>query len=216
MHPCMTAQRPSRKPRLRATRNICTNEALYALAASVYLATMSRQGIRTVTIKSDGRGRVDMAHLRTLLTEKQDNIAALILTNPNTLGLFEGNIAEICAMIYTAGDLVYCMHFSLHKMFSSPHEGGGPGSGPVGMKSILEPYLPVPQLVKTEDGYRREYDRPKSIGRIHGYYGSFLCILRAYAYIPFYGRERLANIAENAVLNAKHPRPATELLRCCL
>ena len=138
------------------------------------------------------------------------------ITNRNTLGLFEGNIAEICAMIHTAGGLVYCMHFNLHKTFSSTHGGGGPGSGPVRMKSILEPYLPFPQVVKAEDGYRREYDRPKSICRIHGYYGSFLCILRAYAYILFYGRERLANIAENAVLNAKHPCPATELLRCCL
>ena len=190
-------------------------------------ASAARCGYATLTVRSDGRGRVDMAHLRTLLTENHEQIAVLMLTNPNTLGLFEDDIAEICAMIHAAGGLVYCdganmnalvgrarpgdmgfdvMHFNLHKTFSSPHGGGGPGSGPVGIKSILEPYLPVPQVVKTEGGYRRNYDRPKSIGRIHGYYGSFLCILRAYAYILYYGRERLANIAENAVLNANYIR----------
>lgn len=187
-------------------------------------ASAARCGYTTVTIKSDGRGRVDMAHLLTLLSE---NVAALMLTNPNTLGLFEDNIAEICDLIHGAGGLVYCdganmnalvgrarpgdmgfdvMHFNLHKTFSSPHGGGGPGSGPVGMKAILDPYLPVPQVVKTPSGYRRDYDRPKSIGRIHGYYGSFLCILRAYAYILYYGQERLANVAENAVLNANYIR----------
>jgi len=187
-------------------------------------ASAARCGYKTVTIKSDERGRVDMAHLKTLLT---DNVAALMLTNPNTLGLFEDDIAEICALIHQAGGLVYCdganmnalagrarpgdmgfdvMHFNLHKTFSSPHGGGGPGSGPVGVKAILEPYLPVPQVTKTPQGFRRDYDRPKSVGRIHGYYGSFLCILRAYAYILYYGRERLAQIAENAVLNANYIR----------
>ena len=187
-------------------------------------ASAARCGYQTVTVKSDARGRVDMAHLKTLLT---GNIAALMLTNPNTLGLFEDDIAEICDLIHKAGGLVYCdganmnalvgrarpgdmgfdvMHFNLHKTFSSPHGGGGPGSGPVGVKSLLEPYLPMPQVIQTPQGYRRDYHRPKSVGRLHGYYGSFLCILRSYTYILYYGHERLAQIAENAVLNANYIR----------
>ncbi len=187
-------------------------------------ASAARCGYKTVTVKSDDRGRVDLAHLKTLLG---DHVAGLMLTNPNTLGLFEDDIAEICDLIHKTGGLIYCdganmnalvgrarpgdmgfdvMHFNLHKTFSSPHGGGGPGSGPVGIKKILEPYLPVPQVIQTEDGYRMDYDRPKSIGKIHGYYGSFLCILRSYAYIMYYGRERLAQVAENAVLNANYIR----------
>lgn len=187
-------------------------------------ASAARCGYKTVTVKSDARGRVDLAHLKTLLG---GHVAGLMLTNPNTLGLFEDDIAEICALIHKTGGLVYCdganmnalvgrarpgdmgfdvMHFNLHKTFSSPHGGGGPGSGPVGIKKRLEPYLPVPQVILTEAGYRLETDRPKSIGKIHGYYGSFLCILRAYAYIMYYGRERLAQVAENAVLNANYIR----------
>ena len=187
-------------------------------------ASAARCGYGTVTIRSDSRGRVDMEHLKTLLSS---NVAALMLTNPNTLGLFEDDIAEICALIHQAGGLVYCdganmnalvgrarpgdmgfdvMHFNLHKTFSSPHGGGGPGSGPVGVKAILEPYLPVPQVEKTGAAFVRDFSRPKSIGRIHGYYGSFLCILRSYAYIMYYGRERLAQISENAVLNANYIR----------
>jgi len=165
-----------------------------------------------------------LAQLKTLLSDK---VAGLMLTNPNTLGLFEDDIAEICALTHQAGGLVYCdganmnalvgrarpgdmgfdvMHFNLHKTFSSPHGGGGPGSGPVGVKSLLEPYLPVPQVVETKEGFRLDYDRPKSVGKIHGYYGSFLCILRSYAYIRYYGYERLAEISENAVLNANYIR----------
>ena len=192
-------------------------------------ASAARCGYKTVTVKSDGRGRVDLAHLKTLLN---DSVAGLMLTNPNTLGLFEDDIAEICDLIHKTGGLVYCdganmnalvgrarpgdmgfdvMHFNLHKTFSSPHGGGGPGSGPVGLKKILEPYLPVPQVIQAEDGsYFLDRDRPKSIGKIHGYYGSFLCILRAYAYIMYYGRERLAQVAENAVLNANYIRVQLE------
>ncbi len=189
-------------------------------------ASAARCGYKTLTIKSDGRGRTDMAHLKTLLSQNA-HIAGLMLTNPNTLGLFEDDIVEICEIIHNAGGLIYCdganmnalvgrarpgdmgfdvMHFNLHKTFSSPHGGGGPGSGPVAVKKILEPYLPVPQVVKTDDGFWLDSDRPKSIGKIHGYYGSFLCILRAYVYILYYGRERLAQIAENAVLNANYIR----------
>lgn len=187
-------------------------------------ASAARCGYKTVSVKSDKRGRVDLAHLKTLLNE---NVAGLMLTNPNTLGLFEDDIAEICDAIHNAGGLVYCdganmnalvgrarpgdmgfdvMHFNLHKTFSSPHGGGGPGSGPVSVKKILEPYLPIPQVVKTDDGYELDDDRPKSIGKIHGTYGSFMAILRAYVYILYYGRERLAQVSENAVLNANYIR----------
>jgi glycine dehydrogenase subunit 2 len=98
------------------------------------------------------------------------------------------------------------MHFNLHKTFSTPHGGGGPGSGPVACKKILEPYLPTPQVVKTEHGFARNYNIPNTVGQIHGYYGSFLCVLRAYVYILYYGRERLKQVAENAVLNANYIR----------
>jgi glycine dehydrogenase subunit 2 len=189
-------------------------------------ASAARCGYKTLTVKSDGRGRVDLAHMKSLLASSE-NVAGLMLTNPNTLGLFEDDIAEICDLIHAAGGLIYCdganmnalvgrarpgdmgfdvMHFNLHKTFSSPHGGGGPGSGPVAVKKILEPFLPVPQVVKTDDGYKLDSDRPKSVGKIHGYYGSFLCVLRSYVYILYYGKERLAQIAENAVLNANYIR----------
>jgi glycine dehydrogenase subunit 2 len=150
-----------------------------------------------------------------------------MLTNPNTLGLFEDSISEITGLIHGCGGLVYCdganmnalvgkarpgdmgfdvMHFNLHKTFSTPHGGGGPGSGPVAVKAILEPYLPVPMVVKDGETYRFDYDRPKSVGKIHGFYGSFLAVLRAYVYILYYGHERLKTIAENAVLNANYIR----------
>ena len=187
-------------------------------------ASAARCGYKTLTIKSDGRGRVDMAHLKTLLS---DTVAGLMLTNPNTLGLFEDDILEINDLIHQAGGLIYCdganmnalvgrarpgdmgfdvMHFNLHKTFSSPHGGGGPGSGPVAVKAMLEPFLPSPQVVKNGDVFEWDNNRPKSIGKIHGYFGSFMCILRAYVYILYYGRERLAQIAENAVLNANYIR----------
>ena len=190
-------------------------------------ASAARCGYKTASVQSDARGRVDLAHLKTQLSELSGRVAGLMLTNPNTLGLFEDDIAEICALVHECGGLVYCdganmnalvgrarpgdmgfdvMHFNLHKTFSSPHGGGGPGSGPVAVKQSLEPYLPVPMVKKTGDGYQLDYDCPKSIGRIHGWYGSFLCILRAYVYILYYGRERLAQIAENAVLNANYLR----------
>ncbi|MGO8672696.1 MAG: aminomethyl-transferring glycine dehydrogenase subunit GcvPB [Capsulimonadaceae bacterium] len=189
-------------------------------------ASAARCGYKSVTVKSNSRGRTDVEHLKSLLS---DRVAGLMLTNPNTLGLFETDVADICALVHDAGGLVYCdganmnalvgrarpgdmgfdvMHFNLHKTFSSPHGGGGPGSGPVAVKSMLAPYLPVPQAIRTPEGYRLSYDIPKSIGRIHGYYGSFLCILRAYVYIRYYGRERLRDIADNAVLNANYLRVA--------
>ena len=190
-------------------------------------ASAARCGYGTASVPSDARGRVNLAHLKYQLAELSGRVAGLMLTNPNTLGLFEDDIAAICALVHEHGGLVYCdganmnalvgrarpgdmgfdaMHFNLHKTFSSPHGGGGPGSGPVAVRQVLEPYLPVPMVKKMADGFGLDYDRPKSVGRIHGWYGSFLCILRAYVYILYYGRERLAQIAENAVLNANYLR----------
>jgi glycine dehydrogenase subunit 2 len=184
-------------------------------------ASAARSGYKTVTIKSDSRGRVDIEHLRSLLNNK---VAGMMLTNPNTLGLFEDNIAEITKLVHDAGGLMYCdganmnalvgrarpgdmgfdvMHFNLHKTFSTPHGGGGPGSGPVAVNDKLEPYLPIPVVVQNYDGsYALDVDREESIGSV----GSFMVILRAYVYIRQYGRNRLREISENAVLNANYMR----------
>jgi glycine dehydrogenase subunit 2 len=191
-------------------------------------ASAARCGYRTVSIKTDHRGRVDLENLKTVLNDK---VAGLMLTNPNTIGLFEDQVHEICDLVHKAGGLVYCdganmnalvgrarpgdmgfdvMHFNLHKTFSSPHGGGGPGSGPVAVKKILEPYLPVPQVKKTDEGFRLDYDRPKSVGKIHSAYGSFMAILRAYVYIMYYGHEGLKEISGNAVLNANYIRACLE------
>jgi len=188
-------------------------------------ASAARCGYKTVSVKSDSRGRVDIDHLKTLINE---NVAGLMLTNPNTLGLFEDSIAEISALVHTVGGLMYCdganmnalvgrarpgdmgfdvMHFNLHKTFSSPHGGGGPGSGPVSVKGFLEPFLPAPMVTKTIDGkYTFDYNRPHSVGKIHSFYGSFMAYLRAYLYILYYGKNHLREIAENAVLNANYLR----------
>jgi glycine dehydrogenase subunit 2 len=192
-------------------------------------ASAARCGYRAVSVKSDARGRVDMEHLRSLIN---DNVAGLMLTNPNTLGLFEYSIAEISDLIHSVGGLMYCdganmnalvgrarpgdmgfdvMHFNLHKTFSSPHGGGGPGSGPVAVKKILAPFLPVPHVLKSDDGvYKLDYDVPKSVGKIHSYYGSFMAYLRAYLFILYYGKENLREIAENAVLNANYIRASLQ------
>lgn len=191
-------------------------------------ASAARSGYKTVAIDTDARGLVDMDHLRALLEKHHDNLAGMMLTNPNTLGLFEEDIEEICDSVHQAGGLMYCdganmnalvgtarpgdmgfdvMHVNLHKTFSVPHGGGGPGSGPVGVKAILEPFLPVPQAVKKADGtFGLDYDRPQSIGKIGPYQGAFLAIVRAYTYIRHYGRENLAQISENSVLNANYIR----------
>lgn len=191
-------------------------------------ASAARCGFETVSVKSNSRGRVDLVDLRSKLGK---NVAGIMLTNPNTVGLFEDNVEEICAAVHACGGLVYCdganmnalvgrarpgdmgfdvMHFNLHKTFSSPHGGGGPGSGPVSVRECLRPYLPVPMVVETEGKFSWDFDQPKSIGKIHGYYGSFLCIVRAYAFIMYYGKENLHSISDNAVLNANYIRVALQ------
>jgi glycine dehydrogenase subunit 2 len=154
-----------------------------------------------------------------------------MLTNPNTLGLFEERISEISKLVHDAGALLYCdganmnaimgvarpgdmgfdaMHFNLHKTFSSPHGGGGPGSGPVAVKAFLAPHLPVPVVECNNGVYTLDYDRPDSIGRVHTFHGNVGVIVRAWAYILNLGPEGLRSVAENAVLNANYLRKKIE------
>jgi glycine dehydrogenase subunit 2 len=160
-----------------------------------------------------------------------DEVAALMITNPNTLGLFESNIGEIAEIVHRAGGLVYCdganlnsmmgiarpgdmgidvMQFNLHKTFSTPHGGGGPGSGPVGVAESLVDFLPVPQVEKTSQGYRLTEDRAKSIGRVKSFYGQFAVMVRAYVYIREMGASGLKRASQMAVLNANYVRAGLE------
>ncbi len=185
-------------------------------------ATAARCGFRIVSIPSDERGRVNLAALKTAVDERT---AVLMLTNPNTLGLFEDEIAELTQTVHDAGGLVYCdganmnailgrarpgdmgfdlMHFNLHKTFSTPHGGGGPGAGPVAVKSFLAEYLPVPVVERVGEQYRRNSQLPRSIGKVHGFGGNFGILARAYAYIRSNGAEGLREISEVAVLNANY------------
>ena len=189
-------------------------------------ATASMSGCQIVNVKSNHRGGVDLDELRRVTNEK---VAALMLTIPNTLGLFDENILEIAEIIHGAGALLYCdganmnamlgqvklghlgcdaMHFNLHKTFSTPHGGGGPGAGPVAVNKLLAPFLPSPVAAKksTEKGdlYYLDYDRPLSIGKVRSFYGSFGVVVRAYAYIWSLGPDGLRKVSENAVLNANY------------
>jgi glycine dehydrogenase subunit 2 len=186
--------------------------------ASVRLA-----GFETVHIPSDARGLVDVSALEKLVDE---DVAGLMLTNPNTLGLFEDEIEKITSVIHNVGGLVYydganlnailgrcrpgdmgfdIVHINTHKTFATPHGGGGPGAGPVGVTEELVPFLPSPLVEREDDGtLRLEHDRPESIGRMHGFYGNFAVLVRAYAYVFLHGRDGLLEVAERAVLNANY------------
>jgi glycine dehydrogenase subunit 2 len=185
-------------------------------------ASAAMVGMEIVQVKSDSYGGVSLDDLR---AKTDDRVAALMLTNPNTLGLFDVNIAEIADIVHDAGGLLYydgananailgkvrpgdtgfdVVHLNLHKTFSTPHGGGGPGSGPVGVKAKLIPYLPVPRVVKSEEEYSLDYDCPSSIGKIHSFYGNFAINVRAYAYIRMLGPEGLRAVSEDAVLNANY------------
>jgi glycine dehydrogenase subunit 2 len=185
-------------------------------------ASATVAGFETITVKSDENGLVDLEDLKRVVGE---DTAALMLTNPNTLGLFEANILEMAKIVHDAGGKLYydganlnavlskarpgdmgfdVVHLNLHKTFTGPHGGGGPGSGPVGVKADLIPYLPKPVLVKTEAGYQFDYDRPKSIGRVKPFYGNFGINVRAYTYIRTMGPDGLKAVTEFAVLNANY------------
>ncbi len=186
-------------------------------------ATATIAGMEVITIPSDERGLVDIEALRAAVGP---DTAALMLTNPNTLGLFEENIVEMAQIVHEAGGLLYydgananailgiarpgdmgfdVVHLNLHKTFTGPHGGGGPGAGPVGVKASLIPFLPAPIIVKREDGsFAFDYDRPQSIGRVKGFYGNFGILLRAYTYIRTMGADGLLQVSQNAVLNANY------------
>ncbi|OXM13274.1 glycine dehydrogenase (aminomethyl-transferring) [Paenibacillus herberti] len=186
-------------------------------------ASATTAGLDTITIKSNERGFVDLDALRAAVGP---DTAALMLTNPSTLGLFEEQIEEIAAIVHEAGGLLYydgansnaimgitrpgdmgfdVVHLNLHKTMSTPHGGGGPGAGPVGVKQHLIPFLPKPVVSKRQDGsYFFDYERPQSIGRVKSYYGNFGILVRAYTYIRTYGPEGLRRVSECAVLNANY------------
>jgi glycine dehydrogenase subunit 2 len=194
-------------------------------------ASLTLAGYDAVEIVSDSEGRIDLDELRKVVDEET---AAIMITNPNTLGVFETRIGEIIKIVHEVGALVYMdganlnallgivrpgdigfdvMHFNLHKTFSAPHGGGGPGSGPVGVKSALAPYLPYPVISRDDarpDGLRYyfDYDRPESIGKVHGVYGNFLVAVKAYAYILSLGPRGLRRVAENALINANYMQAA--------
>ena len=192
-------------------------------------ATAAMCGYGVENLRSNSAGMVDLAALEAQVTE---DVAALMLTNPNTLGVFEQEIHKIADVLHAKGALLYMdganmnalvgkvrpgdfgadvMHLNLHKTFSTPHGGGGPGSGPVACKKILEPFLPTPVVVTKADGTLGfDYDRPKSIGRVRMYYGNFGMFVRALAYIMANGPEGLRQTTEDAVLNANYIRKHLE------
>jgi len=185
-------------------------------------ASASLAGFDVVSVKTNEKGLVDIDDLKSVVG---DDTAVLMLTNPNTLGLFETEILEIAEIVHGAGGKLYydganlnaimgytrpgdmgfdAVHLNLHKTFTGPHGGGGPGSGPVGVSEELAPFLPKPVLMQKGEEYVFEYDRPKSIGRIKPYYGNFGINLRAYTYIRTMGPVGLKKVSEYAVLNANY------------
>lgn len=181
-------------------------------------------GFDVVEIPSNASGTVDLAELK---KQVGTDVAGLMLTNPNTLGLFEKDIVEISKIIHGVGGLLYydganlnailgkttpavmgfdIVHLNLHKTFSTPHGGGGPGSGPVGVKSFLAPYLPIPRIEKQEDEYVLNSEFPLSVGRVKGYFGNFGVNVRAYTYIRTMGPIGLNQVSESAVLHANYLR----------
>jgi len=191
-------------------------------------ASVVLTGYKSVQIRSNEDGMIDIEDLKSRLSGKT---AALMVTNPNTLGIFEEQLDEIIQLVHDAGALVYMdganlnallgivrpgdigfdvLHFNLHKTFSTPHGGGGPGSGPVGVAEKLTDFLPVPVVEKSGDSYRLDYDRPESIGKVSTFYGNFAVMVRAYIYIRMLGAEGLKRVSENAIINANYLKSKLE------
>lgn len=185
-------------------------------------ASAALLNFHVVEVKSDANGCVDLADLKRHL---DDQVACLMLTNPNTLGLFEKNILEITRLVHEKGGLLYydganlnallglarpgdmgfdIIHVNLHKTFATPHGGGGPGAGPVGVKKHLVPFLPAPLVTKTAEGYRWDAGDARSIGRVKLFHGNIGVIIRAYTYLRILGREGLLKVSEAAILNANY------------
>lgn len=188
-------------------------------------ASAAVAGFSTRELPTDADGNVEMTALKSALDA---DVAGIMLTCPNTLGLFDPNVREICELVHEAGGLAYCdganlnaiigrlrpgdlgfdvMHVNLHKTFATPHGGGGPGSGPVGVAAALTPFLPVSRVAKRADGtYCLEYEHERSIGYMAPFYGNFGVMLKAFAYMLTVGREGFVRVSENAVLNANYIR----------
>jgi glycine dehydrogenase subunit 2 len=186
-------------------------------------ATVTMAGLDVVKVATNADGGVDLDDLR---AKADRDVACLMLTNPNTLGLFDPNIAEIAEIVHGVGATLYydganlnaimgitrpgdmgfdIVHFNLHKSFTQPHGGGGPGSGPIAVSERIEPYLMAPRIVRDDDGrFAFDEQRPKSIGRLRGFHGNYGCFVRAYAYICSLGAEGLREASEVAVLNANY------------
>ena len=184
-------------------------------------ASVTMAGYTLAKVATDARGNLDLDHLRTLVNERT---AGLMLTNPSTLGLFDEGIEEVARIFHDAGALLYydganlnavcglsrpgdmgfdIVHYNLHKTFSQPHGGGGPGGGPVAVRREIEPFLPVPAVIRDGDRFRLDHDRPKTIGKVRGFTGPFGVFVRAYAFIRVYG-PGLKEMSETAVLNANY------------
>ena len=187
-------------------------------------ASAAMVGCKLVTVRSDERGRVDMDELGRLVS---DRTAALMLTNPSTLGLFDEQVREISRIVHQAGGLMYydganlnaimgvarpgdmgfdVVHLNLHKTFTTPHGGGGPGAGPVGVKEHLVPFLPAPIVAKRDEQFFLDYERPQSIGKVRTFYGNFGMLVRAYTYIRRMGSDGLTQVSKDAVLSANYIR----------
>ncbi len=187
-------------------------------------ASASMCGFEIIEVKSNEKGLVDVEELKKIVDEYNSDIAAIMMTNPNTLGLFDNNIYEISKIMHSNGSLLYydganfnaimghtnpklmgfdVVHLNLHKTFSTPHAGGGPGAGPVGVVEKLKPYLPTPRIELKNNKYERNYNYPKTIGKMASFYGNFSVFVRAYTYILMMGKS-LKNVSEDAVLAANY------------
>jgi glycine dehydrogenase subunit 2 len=202
-------------------------------------ASAAVTGLESVTVKSTPQGFVDMEDLRAKLDEQT---AVFMITNPNTLGMFDRQIRQIADAVHQAGGLIYLdganmnavlgisrpgdcgadmMHFNPHKTFSGPHGGGGPGAGPIAVRDMLAPFLPTPVVERNGEQFRLAYDRPQTIGRVRSFFGNVGVLVRAYCYLRSHGPDGLRRVSENAVLNAnyllsrvKHIFPVPQGDRC--
>ncbi len=185
-------------------------------------ASVNFSGFKPITLPSDREGLVDLAKLSELMT---DEVAGIMLTNPNTLGLFEKNVKKITDLVHGKGGLVYldganlnallgvtrpgdlgfdAVHFNLHKTFSTPHGGGGPGSGPVAVRKLLASYLPIPVVAQEKEKFYLDYNISDSIGKVQSFYGNFLVMVRAYIFLRVIGEDGLRAISKAAILNANY------------
>jgi glycine dehydrogenase subunit 2 len=206
----------------RANGHDRTEVVVPASAHGTNPASAAMAGYSVLEIPSNADGCVDLEALKSAVSHKT---AAFMITNPNTLGIFEDQIREIADIVHDSGALLYydganfnailgmtspgkmnfdIMHFNLHKTFATPHGGGGPGAGPVGVREHLEKFLPVPRVVEADGKYRLDYDRPESIGKVRAFHGNFAVLVRAYAYILRHGGNGLKEISQTAVLNSNY------------